>query len=149
MKISVVNSQKKIKIDAERLKNTADTALALLGENTRMLSVCVVDDAQIAKLNRKYLRADRATDVIAFSMDEGEGIKGSDAVIGDVVISAEQALKQSKRFKISLRDELDLYLVHGILHLVGYDDLKSRDKKKMEKRQKEILHETAKRSRKF
>ena len=149
MKISVVNSQKKIKIDAGRLKNTANTALSFLGESGRMLSVRVVDDAQIAKLNRKYLRVDRATDVIAFSMDEAEAIKGSDAVIGDVVISAETALKQSKRFKTSLRNELDLYLVHGILHLAGYDDLKARDKKNMEKKQKEILHEAAKHSRKL
>lgn len=139
MKINIINSQKKVKFDIRHLKKTASSTLFLLGEKTKVLSIYVVDDAKIKALNRKYLRHDRPTDVIAFSMSEGKRVKGSEGILGDVVMSAETASKQARQLKRSVKDELDLYLVHGILHLFGYNDLKSRDRKKMETKQEEIL----------
>jgi probable rRNA maturation factor len=72
-------------------------------------------------------------------MREGESLKGTERILGDVVISAETAVKQARRYKKKVDDEIRLYLAHGILHLAGYDDTTARLRKKMCRLQEEIL----------
>jgi len=143
MKISVVNSQKKVKLNMKLLKQAALSSLSFLKENAGMLSVYIVGDTEIKNLNYKYRSIDKPTDVLAFSMREGMELKGEEGILGDVVISAETALRQARRYKKSVNDEMNLYLVHGILHLVGYDDSSSRDRKKMFQVQEQILKNKA------
>lgn len=140
-RISVVNSQDEIKLDAAALKKTAATALSFLKKKTRILSIYIVNDAEIKSLNYKYRLVNMSTDVLAFSMSEGSRLKGSQGILGDVVISVETAAREAKRLGKDIKEEMSLYLVHGILHLAGYDDANGRDRKKMEKMQKQILHE--------
>lgn len=102
-------------------------------------SILFCSDSYIRKLNREYRRVDASTDVLAFSMHEGKFSKVHPGVLGDVVISLETASRQAKRFRHSLNKEIVLLVIHGILHLVGYDHLKKKDKEKMHKREKEIL----------
>ncbi len=103
------------------------------------VSVLLVDDNTIRKLNRRYRGDDRPTDVLAFSQREGPYRGINPSLLGDIVISVERALIQSKRFNQSLEKELSLYLIHGLLHLLGYDDTDPADRAKMARRQEEIL----------
>jgi len=139
MKISIVNSQKKVRLNFQRIKNTALAALSFLDEKDVELSVYVVDDVEIKNLNYRYLGKERATDVLAFSMREGQRLKGGEGILGDVVISAETAVSQARRYAKDTIDEIELYLIHGILHLVGYDDGSLKAKKKMFDVQDKIL----------
>ncbi|OIO81614.1 MAG: rRNA maturation RNase YbeY [Candidatus Omnitrophica bacterium CG12_big_fil_rev_8_21_14_0_65_43_15] len=139
MNISIINSQKKINVDTDTLRHCAAVTLEFLREKADMLSVYVVDDLEIRNLNYKYRYIDKPTDVLAFSMREGRQLKGGEGILGDVVISAETAAKQARRYKKDIKEEMCLYLAHGILHLVGYNDATSKQRKKMDKAQRLIL----------
>lgn len=101
------------------------------------LSLAFVDNQEITRLNRQYLGKDRPTDVLAFPMNRGEMSHINPHMLGDVVISVDQAALQAKRMKHSLEEELLILILHGLLHLLGYDHTGSaREAKKM----KEMEH---------
>ncbi|MBU1912201.1 MAG: rRNA maturation RNase YbeY [Candidatus Omnitrophica bacterium] len=137
MKLDIQNLQSIAKIDKDKIKNCADRVLNAMGENEAELSLVLVNDMYIRNLNWKYRRKDSATDVLAFPMRDSRGLSG--VILGDVVISVETAAKEAKKRKKDLQDELDLYFVHGILHLLGYDDEKPRARKKMKDKEKELM----------
>jgi probable rRNA maturation factor len=85
------------------------------------LSIVLVDDEEMARLNLQYRQVDTTTDVLAFPMLEGEFGEILPELLGDVVISAPTALDMSRRYHCSLPTIIDVLLVHGILHLLGYD----------------------------
>jgi probable rRNA maturation factor len=85
------------------------------------LSVLIVDDARMHRLNAHYRGIDRPTDVLAFAMREGPFTHLQPQLLGDVVISAETALRQARARHHSLAEELTRLLIHGTLHLLGYD----------------------------
>ncbi len=85
------------------------------------LSILIVDDEEMAQLNGEYRRVDATTDVLSFPMWEGEGGEVCREILGDVVISAPTAYAMSRERGVSCEGVLDLLLVHGILHLVGFD----------------------------
>ena len=97
----------------------------------------LLDDAGIAALNRTYRGVRGPTDVLAFPMTEGPFKRLSPECLGDVVISAETAARQACHG--NLKAELALLLVHGILHLVGYDHGTARDRERMWKKQAALL----------
>jgi probable rRNA maturation factor len=97
--------------------------------------VAVVDDRAIRRLHRRYLGRRRATDVIAFNL---EGPAPS-PLLGEVVISVDTALRQSRRVRVPLALEIDLLLVHGILHLAGWDDRTRVGAHRMHERERQIL----------
>ena len=101
--------------------------------------MALVDDAAMAALNRAYRGVAGPTDVLAFRMTEGRFRKVSPDLLGDVVISTETARRQADARGRDLRAELALLLVHGILHLVGYDHGTARTRRKMWRRQRLIL----------
>jgi probable rRNA maturation factor len=104
------------------------------------VSISFVDDAEIQGLNRRYLRRDKPTNVIAFPMREGEFPILHPNLLGDVVISAETAQRQSSRFGLNEEGMILFLIIHGILHLVGYDHEKgSREARRMTRKQKELL----------
>ena len=110
-------------------------------ENTE-LSVLVVDDSAIQEINREYLERDRPTNVISFSQQEGDvpEVPGSDVLLGDVVISADTAWRDAQDAGIEMFAELVFLLLHGILHLVGYDHERgsSEEAERMELKEQEI-----------
>jgi probable rRNA maturation factor len=85
------------------------------------LSVMLCDDSTIQELNRRYRQEDHPTDVLAFSMADGEQIAGSSLLLGDVVISLSTAGRQATANKQELLVEVTLLLAHGLLHLLGFD----------------------------
>ena len=81
----------------------------------------LVDDAAIGRLNQDYLGRPGPTNVIAFPMGEGEFGQINPELLGDVVLSVERAWKEAAEAGYRLEEMLDFYLIHGILHLIGYD----------------------------
>jgi probable rRNA maturation factor len=108
------------------------------------LSVVLADDAVVRRLNREYRATDAATDVLSFAQSEGEEFArppGASDHLGDVIISVETAARQAAEHAISLQDELSHLLVHGVLHLLGYDHEHAADATKMRAREDAILGE--------
>ena len=105
------------------------------------LSVLVVDDSQIREINRDYLQRDRPTNVISFAMQEGEGAGISPQLLGDVVISADTAARDAAEAGLPFESELYFLLLHGILHLLGYDHERGSEEeaRRMEEREQEIF----------
>jgi probable rRNA maturation factor len=105
------------------------------------ISILIVDDARIQELNRDYLQRDKPTNVISFSMLEGEGGSLQPQLLGDVVISADTAARDALEADIPFENELYFLLLHGILHLLGYDHERgtAEDTAKMETKEQEIF----------
>ncbi|UCG38918.1 MAG: rRNA maturation RNase YbeY [bacterium] len=103
------------------LRDLASRILSDLGRAEAELSILVTDDGQVRSLNRQYRGKDSATDVLSFSQSEGEGPQGPHDLLGDVVISWDSAVRQSEQYGHGVRAEVARLMVHGILHLLGYD----------------------------
>lgn len=100
------------------------------------------DDKFIRSLNNKYRGIDKPTDVLSFSLKEG-AVKSpeveSDKLLGDIIISVETAQRQADTLNYSIEKELTVLLIHGLLHLTGYDHKKDKDYKNMREKESEIL----------
>ena len=98
----------------------------------------LVDDDRIRDLNRRYRRKDRPTDVLAFPLREG-AFPAVGYALGDVVISLQTAMRQAREHGGTLADEVDRLLVHGILHLAGYDhEVAPREERRMRRKEREL-----------
>jgi probable rRNA maturation factor len=95
--------------------------LAALRLSTAELSVALVDDAEIARLNRDYRDKSRPTDVLSFSLVEGDHSDHRGGMLGDVVISVETAAQQAGERHRSLDETVTRLMIHGVLHLIGHD----------------------------
>jgi probable rRNA maturation factor len=114
--------------------------LASLGLPEAELSLLLVDDKQIRELNRRFLGRDKPTNVLAFSMREGEYSSLHPYLLGDLVISVETSRRQSKQSSLSEMEMLTLLLIHGILHLLGYEhEGTKKGAREMASRQKKLL----------
>lgn len=99
-----------------------------------------MDDPQITKINNTYLHRNRPTDIIAFSQIEGEFSQFNAHLLGDLVISLETAQRHAEEDQATLHDEIVFLLIHGILHLLGYDHEGSvKQAREMEAKQEEVL----------
>jgi probable rRNA maturation factor len=107
------------------MKKAAETILSALGFIDSELSIVVVGDRSIRKLNRDYLGKDRPTNVISFAMGEGEFGGLNPSCLGDVVISADTAGREAEAASVTPHERLCLLLLHGILHLAGFDHERS------------------------
>jgi probable rRNA maturation factor len=104
------------------------------------LSLLLVNDVQIQALNQRYLRLDRPTNVLAFPMREGEFSTLHPHLLGDLVISVETAKRQMKQFGLDEMKMVTLLMIHGILHLVGYEhEGTKKGAKEMAAKQKELF----------
>lgn len=95
------------------------------------LSIAFVDRATMRRVNRRFLKHDFDTDVLAFPLDGN--------LVGELVISTDYAAKEAKARRIPVMEEVSRYVVHGILHLAGYDDHEPKSKARMWKKQEEYL----------
>jgi probable rRNA maturation factor len=104
------------------------------------VSILLLDDPQIRDLNREYRKKDKSTDVLSFPMlDETSG-NVQPQLLGDIVISVETAEKQAHNRKCALYKELSILLIHGMLHLLGYDhELSKKDEEEMQKQESRIF----------
>jgi probable rRNA maturation factor len=119
--IQIASNQKLVKLDRAGLRRDVRKILELLGTGQQELSLMIVDDEGIRTINRDYLRRDRPTNVIAFSLTEGDFGDVNPAVLGDVVVSVETAAREARAARIPVEDAILYLIIHGILHLAGYD----------------------------
>ena len=106
------------------LRRAVKKTLAAEGITDRSveISIALVNDETIRELNAKYRGKDTPTDVLSFPMEQDIAIPGITRLLGDVVISIDTALRQAEAGKRSLDEELCHLVIHGVLHLLGYDD---------------------------
>ncbi|MFO7811353.1 MAG: rRNA maturation RNase YbeY [Pelovirga sp.] len=123
------------------LRKVAQQILNICAKPDAELSILIVDNAGIQQINREFLQRDRPTNVISFAMQEGLGAGVQPQLLGDVVISAERAAADAAAARIPFEHELWFLLVHGILHLLGYDHERgsAAQAQEMEQREREIF----------
>ncbi len=144
---SVADEQAFVRIDADWLLRIAESVLDDEQVTTAEVSIALVDDASIHDLNRRYLGHDCPTDVISFSLGDddspaGKQDRASEAarrLDGELVISGETAARVAGEIGCPPTEELALYLVHGLLHLCGYDDQTDADRSQMRHREQTHL----------
>jgi probable rRNA maturation factor len=124
----VVNRQRLAGIDAGRIASVADATLGALGRQGTSLTVAFVRDRVMLELNSRFRGRNRTTDVLSFPTEEkNQGAKGVDFIasdseqLGDIVISTDTALRQAKEAGHSFAREVNELVIHGVLHLCGYD----------------------------
>ncbi len=132
--VEVANRQAKMPIDESTMVTAVTEVLGGEAVSSAEISIAVVDDAEIHQLNRRYLNHDYETDVLSFVLeDDGEHLQG------EVIVSAETAARLATEYGWSAASELLLYLIHGTLHLVGYDDKRDTDRQEMRQKEREYL----------
>ncbi len=141
MKIRIANRQKRTKIDSRRIRGNVIRLLRLIGCAEKEISISFVDDETIRLLNRQYLRLDKPTNVLSFSLEEGECGKVNPGLLGDIVISVDTALRDAKQGGFTLEEEILFLIIHGLLHLTGYEHVGTSraNALKMKKREKELF----------
>ena len=132
--IHFTNQQKWLPIKKSLIEKILKSILNKSGYRNCSISLVFVDNKEIRKINRYFLRCDNVTDVISFPLDDS-----SDNLLGEIIVSVEEAIHQAGLRKITAQRELLLYCIHGLLHLLGYDDTTPRKRKIMEQKQAEIL----------
>jgi probable rRNA maturation factor len=125
MVVLIENRQNRHKLPKQKIQRTARRILNALGYPDAQLSILIVDDDQIAKLNEAYLHHTGPTNVISFPMQEGRFSDITPDLLGDVVISAETAHREAVDADMKISERFDQLLIHGILHLTGYDHVNS------------------------
>ena len=140
MEIQVTDLQREIATEPEKIEAKARKILSALAYLKSELSVVLVDDELMSSLNWQYRRRRGPTNVLAFAMREGEFGEISPELLGDVIISLPTAQRHAEEAGISLDDMISRLLVHGILHLVGFDHEQGEDSVwEMEQRGAELL----------
>ncbi|MFH1355394.1 MAG: rRNA maturation RNase YbeY [Candidatus Omnitrophota bacterium] len=138
MKVTIKNSQKTIPIDRRTIKKTTLKVLSSQSkEKSGEINICFVSDKKIKQLNRLYLGKSGPTDVLSFDLTETYDTEKK--LFADIIISADTALSNSKIFKTDPLYEIHMYVVHGLLHLLGYDDGTLKQRKRMEQKTRQIL----------
>ena len=131
--IEIADNQDCLTIDEEFVRTIVRQTLQTEQVSSATISVAIVDNAQIHELNRQYLNHDYETDVLSFLLEESidptaqqrpDALRGAGKTIdGEVIVSTEMAIDMAADYSWDAMDELTLYIVHGLLHLCGYDDL--------------------------
>ena len=132
--IAVSNEQSALILDEERLRSAVRMVLERASIRTATISLAIVEDTVIHKLNHQYLGHDCATDVLSFVLE-----RNGSSLDGEVIVSAETAVRAATDFGWTASDELLLYVIHGMLHMVGYDDRSPQGTEEMRTQEREIL----------
>ena len=137
--VSISDQQDALEIDRRRLRDIVRRTLQSEGIDSAAISVALVDDPAMHVLNRRHLDHDYPTDVLSFLLAGGPGGGGSKRLEGEIIISTDTAIRQAREYEWEPQAELALYLVHGLLHLCGYDDHRAKDRREMRRREADIL----------
>jgi probable rRNA maturation factor len=137
VKIIIKNFQNKIPISPKRIKITILEALDSESvKESGDITVCLVNDKKIKELNRKYLQRNNPTDVLAFNLT---GRRSSGKIFADIVVSTDTAIRNAKIFKTNPLYEVYLYIIHGLLHILGYGDKNTKQRKMMQEKADNII----------
>jgi rRNA maturation RNase YbeY len=119
--IEVVNRQRKLKIDCERWKAFTTNVLDVMPADAASVTVAFVSDRAMRELNRLWRHQQGTTDVLSFPAEQDAFEKAEGSSLGDVAISVEQAARQAKENRLSFDREIAQLILHGVIHLCGYD----------------------------
>ncbi len=133
--VSVTNRQKGMSIDRRRMRRTVRRIVCDAEIAEARISVAVVDDPTIGKLHGQFLNDPSPTDVLSFVLE-----RSPSALEGEVVVSADTARRCGPRYRCSAEEELMRYVIHGTLHLVGYDDRTPKQRAAMRKIERKYLN---------
>ena len=140
MEILTDNRQNRYKIPLKKIRQTVQVILNALDFPEGEISILFVDDPQIENLNQQYLNRKGPTNVIAFGMREGKFPHLTPHLLGDVVISTDTTDREAQSSGMRMEQRINELLVHGILHLFGYDHERSeQDARKMENKSRELM----------
>ncbi|WP_320044182.1 rRNA maturation RNase YbeY [uncultured Desulfobacter sp.] len=117
----LIDNQQKERLPTAPLHQKTEQILNALGCNNHEISIVVTDDVQVRDLNRSYRGKDTPTNVLSFPMQEGEFSDITPGLLGDVVISLDTARAEAQAGGISTDERMSQLLIHGILHLIGFD----------------------------
>jgi probable rRNA maturation factor len=135
LSLAITNDQSRIQLNRPLIH---DLAHAIFRDESSCvcieLTVNFLTDDAITILNRQYHKTDSATDVLAFALE-----RSSDKIVADIIVSTDTAARQAKDYKTSVRHEVYLYVIHGLLHICGYDDLKPGNRRVMRRMEKKYL----------
>lgn len=131
--IDVIDKQSALNIDESRLIEAVNLIVSDSDYQSAEISIAVVGDSEMHEMNNQYLSHDYPTDVLSFPLEATDRF-----LAGEIIVSSETAMKESAEHGLADLDELLLYVVHGTLHLVGYDDKDPGHRKVM--REKETVY---------
>jgi probable rRNA maturation factor len=134
-KVSIASPQEAVEIDRGHFRAVVRAVLEGEGVADAEVSLAFVDNATIHRLNKRFLDHDEPTDVLSFPLSEANAKK----LQGELVIGAEVALAQATERGHDVKAELTLYVIHGLLHLCGYDDHDDEEAQKMRQRERHYL----------
>lgn len=147
--IEITDRQSQFALDEDALTKVAENLLSAEQVKSAIISLVFVNDSEIHQINRDYLQHDYPTDVISFLLNDRQMPDATNptaiprgrnqTIEGEVIVSTETARTESKKYNWSSREETVLYLIHGLLHLVGYDDLTDAERTIMRRRELDIL----------
>lgn len=133
MIVEIANLQKHYRIKSSNIKRAVKEVLRKEGRDAR-LSIVLVGNSRIKELNKQYFNSDEVTDVISFPLSNNKN-----SLSGEVIVSVETAVDTAGKRNISVEGEIVLYILHGILHLLGYDDGNEGDARIMHEEESKIL----------
>lgn len=132
--ISVCDQQDHLRPDLDTISTLVKAIVTEAGYRQAQISVVIVDDPAIHEINRRYLEHDHPTDVISFCLeDDGSQLEG------EIIVSSETAICQAEEYGTEAGTELLLYVAHGTLHLVGFDDTIPESRRQMRRAEREHL----------
>lgn len=139
-KVEIINETKKDLEYLETMQELINYAIKYENIENVIFNIIIVDNEYIHKLNKEYRGIDRPTDVISFALEDFEDIKSDIRVLGDIYISIDKVYEQASEYGHSNLREICFLMVHGFLHLLGYDHMEREEEKIMFERQEEILN---------
>jgi len=135
--IRILLSDGRFDVDKRRLKSLVSLVLEGEASDGKSVDIVYCTDKLIEELNRRFLGKNRTTDVLAFELEE-EGARG---FLGEIYVNLQQARRQAEDNNVGYKEEVGRLTVHGVLHLLGYDDLNKAARLRMWKRQESYLEE--------
>ncbi len=140
-KVIVQNIHPKCRMSKKETEDIVEKVLRWEGVNSPV-DVIFVDDEFMQKMNRKFTSRKKTTDVLSFGMREGENMGIDYPGLGDIYVSLDQAKRQAAEYGICLKEETSRLVIHGLLHLLGYDHKDKRQAKIMKKKEEAYLNRT-------
>lgn len=138
MSIEIASNQNYYPIKKRKIRQIVLEALKKENCKPEELSIAFVDNKEITALNKKFLSHNEPTDVLSFPLDD-ERPPHAGSISGEIVVSAQMALETADAMHTDVERELILYVIHGLLHLIGYDDTSKRKARVMHEREDKLL----------
>lgn len=139
MSIAIINLQHKLSFSRAKIKHIVSQVLSKERACAKDICLMITTDRKIRRLNRAYLNKDFSTDVLAFELSSPGQKFHCWNLLGDIIVSADATFVNAKIYKTTPQRELYLYIIHGLLHLLGYDDTSALKRAVMRRREQYYL----------